>query len=132
MIQVAMPEVGLEPTRPCGQRILSANRTRGQVALVSRSCKFLGNGACGSARDSCAETPAPNTLPNSFGTEMNRRQAASRVTSRYARRSRSIRSRSDIQTISLEKGEPERGHTPGSQKGRREDEEPPADHGPGR
>jgi hypothetical protein len=42
-----VPEVGLEPTRPCGQRILSANRTRSQVALVSRLCKFLGNGACG-------------------------------------------------------------------------------------
>jgi hypothetical protein len=61
-----VPEEGLEPTRPCGQRILSANRTVDRIAIVSRSCEFLGNGACGSAGDSCAGTPAPNTLPNSF------------------------------------------------------------------
>jgi hypothetical protein len=63
-------------------------RTRSQVAVVSRLCKFLGNGACGSARDSCAETPAPNTLPNSFGSNRNRCHAASRTTSRYARQTR--------------------------------------------
>jgi hypothetical protein len=55
---------------------------------VSRLYEFLGNGARGSARDSCAETPAPNTLPNSFGPDRSRRQAASRMTSRYARQTR--------------------------------------------
>jgi hypothetical protein len=94
-VEFAMPEVGLEPTRPCGQRILSANRTRGQVALMSRLYEFLGNGACGSARDSYAGTPAPNTLPNSFGALGNRRQAASLITSKYARPTREqARSRS--------------------------------------
>ena len=39
-----MLEEGLEPTRPCGQQILSANRIRSQVALVSRLCKVLGKG----------------------------------------------------------------------------------------
>jgi hypothetical protein len=85
-----MPEVGLEPTRPCGQRIVSANRPGGQAALVSRLRTFLGNGECGWARDSCAETPAPDTSPHSFGPHADRRHAASRMTSRYARRTREI------------------------------------------
>jgi hypothetical protein len=55
-----MPEVGLEPTRPCGQRILSAVGSDGQVTVASQSPAFARVSRCcewrvlrGSCRDSC-------------------------------------------------------------------------------
>ena len=63
-----VPEEGLEPTRPCGQRILSAADTASRVALVSRLCVFHGNGACRSAKESGSEAHAPNSSSNSCGT----------------------------------------------------------------
>lgn len=60
-----IPEEGLEPTRPCGQRILSAADTASRVALVSRLCLSLGDGACHSAQESGDEAHASNSCGTS-------------------------------------------------------------------
>ncbi len=43
LLSFRMPEVGLEPTRPCGQRILSAPKDRSRVTVGWQLAVFLGN-----------------------------------------------------------------------------------------
>ena len=63
-----IPEEGLEPTRPCGQRILSAPKDCSRVTVGRQLAVFLGNDMCRSSLDSLLGAHAPNSLPNTFPT----------------------------------------------------------------
>lgn len=70
------------------QRMKSPEETDEQVAVVSWSCEFFGNGACRAAQDSGAQRAFANSFANSADTLLHRRHPASRITSRYARQTR--------------------------------------------
>ena len=74
-----VPEEGLEPTRPCGQRILSAADNVSRVALVSRLYLFFGNGAWWLVQDFGDEAYSPNNSSNSWGARHSRRHATCRM-----------------------------------------------------
>ncbi len=83
-----MPEVGLEPTRHCWQRILSAKNKGFRAAVASRSCKFLGDGACHLAQDFGAGRRFANSLANSFWGPRTAPYSASRMASKWALQTR--------------------------------------------
>ena len=84
----AVPEVGLEPTRHCWQRILSAKNKGFRAAVASRSCKFFGNGACHLAQDFGAGRRFANSLANNFWGPRTAPYSASRKASRWALQTR--------------------------------------------
>lgn len=84
----ALPEVGVEPTRHCWQRILSAKSQSNRPPVAPRSCKFLGNGACRLAQDFDAGRGFANSLATRFGAVAPPSHSASRKASRWALQTR--------------------------------------------
>jgi hypothetical protein len=61
-----MPEVGLEPTRPCGQRIVSAPKDRSRVTVGWRLAVFLGNDVWRSILNLHVGAHSPHSVANTF------------------------------------------------------------------
>lgn len=67
------------------REIMSGDEPEEQVAVVSLSCTFVGNGACRSAQDFNAERAGANGCAKSAEAGLRRRRPASLITSKSAR-----------------------------------------------